>query len=263
MAKDKRFGWGLMGYWGGVLVLGMIHKAWSVFRSRHAVRGTHDPETRLAMRQVGSGRGPLASVCHAFRTYILTPATLTPLSDHHQQLWWSHAIPKRIDSLIVFGFWAVSIILGCVKYDSFLGNIEWVFFSFWRDLENIWANRCQLELPISSNRTGSTHQTALVSYPMPVCHFFGYSVGGIMSFSGWRTLMSSHSTCSTGTLHGSAPCMPLYIQSTTRLFLSYTVRIIRGFAILIQQDKWIQRAECIQIPDTTALGSKSTFIWEL
>ncbi|KAJ5729652.1 FAD-binding 8 [Penicillium malachiteum] len=108
ISKDKRFGWALMGYWA----------------SERATRGTYDPETRLAMRSVATKKNPIASVYHAFRTYIMTPATFAPASDRHQQLWWSHAIPKRFDALIVFGFWAVSIILGCVNYESFVGNLE-------------------------------------------------------------------------------------------------------------------------------------------
>ncbi|KAJ5732357.1 FAD-binding 8 [Penicillium malachiteum] len=124
ISKDKRFGWGLMGYWGGVLVLGMISKAKTVFSSKRATRGTYDPETRLGMRNVATKKNPIVSAYHAFRTYIMMPATFAPTSDRHQQLWWSHAIPRRVDSLIIFGFWAVSIFLGCVNYESFRGNLE-------------------------------------------------------------------------------------------------------------------------------------------
>ncbi|KAJ6008825.1 FAD-binding 8 [Penicillium canescens] len=106
IAKDKMFGWGIMGYWAGVLVFGIFSKAWTVL-------------------QGGSQRrSPLESLYHRFRTHITVPATFVPLSSRHQQLWYSHAIPKRVDSLIVFGFWAVTIILSCVKYESFTGNIE-------------------------------------------------------------------------------------------------------------------------------------------
>ncbi|KAJ6027669.1 FAD-binding 8 [Penicillium canescens] len=106
IAKDKMFGWGIMGYWANVLVFGMFSKAWTVL-------------------QGGSQRrSPLESLYHRFRTHITVPATFVPLSSRHQQLWYSHAIPKRVDSLIVFGFWAVTIILSFVKYESFTGNIE-------------------------------------------------------------------------------------------------------------------------------------------
>ncbi|KAJ5702677.1 FAD-binding 8 [Penicillium malachiteum] len=76
------------------------------------------------MRSVATKKSPIASAYHAFRTYIMMPATFAPASDRHQQLWWSHAILRRVDSLIIFGFWAVSIIFGCVDYESFRGNLE-------------------------------------------------------------------------------------------------------------------------------------------
>jgi hypothetical protein len=119
IAKDKIFGWGIMGYWAGVLVFGMFSKAWTVL-------------------QGGSQRRtPLESLCHRFRTHITVPATFAPFISRHQQLWYSHAIPKRVDSLIVVGFWAVTIILSCVKYESFTGNIESVSHpSFYSCLSN-------------------------------------------------------------------------------------------------------------------------------
>ncbi|KAJ5787390.1 FAD-binding 8 [Penicillium paradoxum] len=120
ITKDKRYGWGILGYWGGVLVLGMISKAWTVFFSRRSVRGGHDPETRPSLH---NKKGPLASLFHSFRTHIIMPATLAPAISNHQQLWLSHALPKRVDTLIVLGFWIVSIILSCVGYDSFTGSL--------------------------------------------------------------------------------------------------------------------------------------------
>lgn len=98
-----------MGYWAGVILLGMTSKAWTVLQ-----RGSQS-------------KGPLESLCHAFRTHVIMPATFAPVSSKHQALWYSHAIPKRVDSFIVLGFWAVTIVLSCVQYDSFTGNIQSVF----------------------------------------------------------------------------------------------------------------------------------------
>lgn len=99
-----------MGYWAGVLVLGMFSKVWTI------------------LQKGSQKRTPLESLCHGFRTYVTMPATFAPLSSKHQTLWYSHAIPKRVDSLIVLGFWAVTIILSCVQYDSFVGNLESVTY---------------------------------------------------------------------------------------------------------------------------------------
>ncbi|CAG8200313.1 unnamed protein product [Penicillium salamii] len=106
IAKDKTFGWGIMGYWASVLVLGMISKAC------------------VTLQGGSQKRTPLESLCHLWRTHLTVPATFAPFSSKHQQLWYSHAIPKRVDSLIVCGFWIVTIFLNCVNYESFTGNIQ-------------------------------------------------------------------------------------------------------------------------------------------
>ncbi|KAJ5501641.1 FAD-binding 8 [Penicillium expansum] len=121
MPKHKRYGWGIIGYWGAVLVLGMMSKAWTVFFSRWSVCGLCDPETRSSLQ---SKKGPLASLFHFLRTHIIMPASLAPAIPNHQQLWLSHALPKRVDTLIVLGFWIVSILLSCVGYDSFAGSLS-------------------------------------------------------------------------------------------------------------------------------------------
>lgn len=121
MPKHKRYGWGIIGYWGAVLVLGMMSKAWTVFFSRRSVRGSCDPETPPSLQ---SKKGPLASLFHSLRTHIIIPATFAPAIPNHQQLWLSHALPKRVDTLIVLGFWIVGIILSCVGYDSFASSLS-------------------------------------------------------------------------------------------------------------------------------------------
>lgn len=97
-----------MGYRAGVLVLEMISKAWTVLQKSSQMKSL------------------LESLCHRFRTHIIVPATFAPLSSKHQQLWYSHAILKRVDSLIVLGYWALTVLLSCVQYDSFTGNIQLV-----------------------------------------------------------------------------------------------------------------------------------------
>ncbi|RAK95283.1 ferric reductase family protein [Aspergillus ibericus CBS 121593] len=121
LSKDMRMGWGIMGYWGGVLALGMISKAWKMAHAFLRLSTGSDAEKRS-----GSGRalGPISAAAHFVRTYIIIPASFAPFLSNHQQLFLYHTIPKRLDTLIVFGFWAVAIILSCVDYESFTGNIQ-------------------------------------------------------------------------------------------------------------------------------------------
>ncbi|KAB8204946.1 Ferric reductase like transmembrane component [Aspergillus parasiticus SU-1] len=125
--KDKRFGWGLMGYWGGILVLGMMAKLMGSVSSQRRAPSRGDVESNIALQSIHrkpTKPKPVASVLHYLRTYFVVPASFAPILPHHQQLYYWHTVPRRLDLLIVFGFWALCIVLGCVDYQSFSGNIE-------------------------------------------------------------------------------------------------------------------------------------------
>ncbi|KAL4995175.1 ferric reductase NAD binding domain-containing protein [Aspergillus recurvatus] len=127
ISKDKRFGWGIMAYWGGILVLGMFARFISFVSTRRpghtSTSSSRDAEAN-GNRQADPSRGLLLAPLHYVKTYIALPASFAPFLPNHQQLFWYHTIPRRLDLLIVFGFWALSIILACVDYQSFEGNIE-------------------------------------------------------------------------------------------------------------------------------------------
>ncbi|RAL11189.1 ferric reductase family protein [Aspergillus homomorphus CBS 101889] len=124
LVKDKRYGWGLMGYWGGILVLGMIVKAWNSLRAQHNSPGRGDSEKSGFYSAGRKFCAPVAAVSHFLRTNFVIPASFAPALSNHQQLFWFHTIPKRLDLLIVFGWYAVCIILSCIDYQSFTGNIQ-------------------------------------------------------------------------------------------------------------------------------------------
>ncbi|KAL4736470.1 ferric reductase NAD binding domain-containing protein [Aspergillus similis] len=127
LSKDKRFGWGIMGYWGGVLVLGMVAKFVSFISTRrhgHASTSSSRDTESNSIRHAKHTRGLLSTPLHYVKTYMALPASFAPFLTNHQQLFWYHTIPRRLDLLIVFGFWALCIILACVDYQSFEGNIE-------------------------------------------------------------------------------------------------------------------------------------------
>ncbi|PYH48527.1 ferric reductase family protein [Aspergillus saccharolyticus JOP 1030-1] len=123
-SKDIRYGWGLMGYWAGILVLGMIVKAWKTMRAQLYTRKSGVSEKSGFYAAGRSSCAPVPAVTHFLRTYLVIPASFAPGLTNHQQLKWFHTIPKRLDLLIVFGWWAVCVILSCVDYQSFKGNIQ-------------------------------------------------------------------------------------------------------------------------------------------
>ncbi|KAB8268211.1 ferric reductase like transmembrane component-domain-containing protein [Aspergillus minisclerotigenes] len=125
--KDKRFGWGLMGYWGGILVLGMMAKLMGSVSSQRRAPSCRDAESNIALQSMHRKQTKpkaMTSVLHYLRTYFVVPASFAPILPHHQQLYYWHTVPRRLDLLIVLGFWALCIILACVDYQSFSGNIE-------------------------------------------------------------------------------------------------------------------------------------------
>jgi hypothetical protein len=116
-----------MGYWGGILLLGMVDRFAGFVTSGQCTLTLQDAESSGAVRR-NKRTGILAKLIdipmHYLRTYLVMPATFAPFLTNHQQVYYWHTIPRRLDSIIVFGFWALCIILGCVDYQSFSGNIQ-------------------------------------------------------------------------------------------------------------------------------------------
>lgn len=110
-----------MGFWGLILVLGMIDKAWYTL-----VTLRRDSKLKKAGIE-GTSSSSMSTppgVWHWIRTHLIIPAGLAPLAESHQRrvLW--HTIPRRLDLVIVFLWWVLTIILSCVDYNSFSGDIS-------------------------------------------------------------------------------------------------------------------------------------------
>ncbi|RAH76937.1 hypothetical protein BO86DRAFT_442129 [Aspergillus japonicus CBS 114.51] len=168
------YGWALIGYWGGVIVLGSLFNLskaspWSL------------------------SRGPLATLRYYLRLHLVIPATVGTY--HQRALYWCN-IPKRLDSVIVFGFWAISIVLSCVNLGTFSGNPttpdvsqqNWVYLS---DRTAVLSYACLCWLWMFGGRnniflwsTGWSYGTfsvfhrhiALVATLEAVVHSIGYTV---------------------------------------------------------------------------------------
>ncbi|KAJ5731202.1 uncharacterized protein N7483_005710 [Penicillium malachiteum] len=121
MPINLLYGWGLIGYWGGVMFLGTLWKVGQWFyylrfnksKAKDIEKPNQSSQGELALPK------SLAMLRHWILLYIVIPATI---GTYHQRLFWWSNIPNRLDSLIVFGFWALSIILGFAGYDTFSGN---------------------------------------------------------------------------------------------------------------------------------------------
>ncbi|EPE07050.1 ferric reductase transmembrane component 4 precursor [Ophiostoma piceae UAMH 11346] len=123
------YSWGIMGYWAGILVLAMIHKAWTVtletLESRKLHKDLEGGSSRSTSLFNTSRFGAVGHAWHKLRTWIIIPAGLAPFFNKHQRLVAGWGImPRRLDMLIVIGYWIVVIVLCCVGYDTFEGNIK-------------------------------------------------------------------------------------------------------------------------------------------
>ncbi|RAK74982.1 ferric reductase family protein [Aspergillus fijiensis CBS 313.89] len=170
------YGWALIGYWGGVMVLGSLFNL-----------------LRATPWSCSQGPGFLATLRYYLRLHLVIPATI---GTYHQRAWYWCSIPKRLDSLIVFGFWAISIVLSCVNLGTFSGNPttpdvsqqNWVYLS---DRTAVLSYACLCWLWMFGGRnnifiwsTGWSYGTfsvfhrhiALVATLEAVVHSIGYTV---------------------------------------------------------------------------------------
>ncbi|PYH88050.1 hypothetical protein BO71DRAFT_436126 [Aspergillus ellipticus CBS 707.79] len=115
--QAKRLGWALMGYWGGIILLGILQNAWKTcFQNRHATPQLDQEQgnsARKASRQI-----PLLSpVSHFITTHFIIPR---PFGRYTQTTFCG--ILARWEAIVVAGFWIVCILVSCVRYESFTGN---------------------------------------------------------------------------------------------------------------------------------------------
>jgi hypothetical protein len=110
-----------MGYWGSILVIGMLHRLWTYTRSAHV--GSDDAEHGWHSRASPNKRN-LASLRHYFNTHLVVPAAVR---SYHQRRLWGCSIPNRLELLVVVGFWVMCIILNFGFYDIFTPNTRYDF----------------------------------------------------------------------------------------------------------------------------------------
>lgn len=105
--------WGVYGFWGGLLVIGMASRFISFVSTTRLRRPAVDVEGEGATAKPGLA-SPFKAVHHWFRTNLIIPATF---GSHHQRLYYWCAIPTRVETLIILMYWALNIILCAVSYE--------------------------------------------------------------------------------------------------------------------------------------------------
>ncbi|KAF2816982.1 uncharacterized protein BDZ99DRAFT_470052 [Mytilinidion resinicola] len=124
MWSHHTYGFALYGFWGSVLLLAMINRFINfVFHKRQSRVGT-DPEHNAPLPNASSNKllVPVYAVRHWIRANIIVPAAF---GSHHQRLYYWFTVPTRLEAIIVFSYWAISIIFSGINYRTFIGNLYW------------------------------------------------------------------------------------------------------------------------------------------
>ncbi|KNG83075.1 hypothetical protein ANOM_009240 [Aspergillus nomiae NRRL 13137] len=107
-----------MGYWGGILLMGILHRLWTSSRHIHEGTGRGDVEGKREQQLPGKP-GLRDRLSFYWKAYFAVP---TALGSYHQRRFLGCSIPNRPEILVVVGFWIMCIILNFGFHDIFIPN---------------------------------------------------------------------------------------------------------------------------------------------
>ncbi len=113
----------MYGFWGGVLVIGMLHRFIAVLQERRLlIPSTSAEDTGLADARATSARWPknIRSLYSWVNQHLVTPSAFSP---YRRELLFGCTIPTRLESFVILSYWLISFILCCVNYRGFEGNL--------------------------------------------------------------------------------------------------------------------------------------------
>ncbi|QDS77776.1 hypothetical protein FKW77_005259 [Venturia effusa] len=142
--SNYTYGYAMYGFWGGIILIGIITNAYNSLWHSRSARESRDPEdsSSSAGREPSTGR-----IAHWVQSSLSIP---TLFGTHRRRLWFSFAVPTRLEALIIVSFWALSIILCSVNIRAFEGNLYYPLVSsqVWRYVGNRTAIICYSNLPV-------------------------------------------------------------------------------------------------------------------
>ena len=115
--------WATYGFWGGLLLIGIIHRLVTHFLQSRCLKATTDVEES---QSIGTKNGRLdptsltTTIYPWLRSNVIIPAAFG--SHHNRPLLWS-TIPTRMETVVVVCFWLMNFILCCVSYYIFSPNL--------------------------------------------------------------------------------------------------------------------------------------------
>ncbi|RVX66609.1 hypothetical protein B0A52_09360 [Exophiala mesophila] len=146
----KQYGWGVYGFWGALLLIGIANRFISHILASRSIRKTIDIEGEAPASSPRTGLSrllsPFVSVHHWFRANLIIPAAF---GSHHQRLYYWCSIPTRMETIILTLFWILNFVLCCVSYDIFEQNLYYTKpIQAWRYISDRTGIICYANLPL-------------------------------------------------------------------------------------------------------------------
>ncbi|KAL7939228.1 hypothetical protein V8C35DRAFT_326351 [Trichoderma chlorosporum] len=119
------YGFAMYGFWGGILIIGTLHRLITLFLESRLPPSSTDPEdtgTADSREKSATRAQPFANLYSKIRKHFVIPSALPP---YHRQLFFGCTIPTRMESFVVFSYWVINFVLCCVNYRGFTGNLYW------------------------------------------------------------------------------------------------------------------------------------------
>ncbi|KIX92196.1 uncharacterized protein Z520_12077 [Fonsecaea multimorphosa CBS 102226] len=145
----QRYGWAMYGFWGGLLLIGILNRLSKHFYQSRHLKTLDDVEGRKGpSSHEGPRSGVIASVNsihHWLRSNVIVPAAFG--THHNRPLFWT-TIPTRMETIVVISFWLMTFILCCVGYHIFWPNLYYTEpQQAWRYISDRAGILCYAMLP--------------------------------------------------------------------------------------------------------------------
>ncbi|KAE8374347.1 ferric reductase like transmembrane component-domain-containing protein [Aspergillus bertholletiae] len=114
--RSINIAWGIHGYWGLVILVGIIQNFIASISYAQAAGQAQDPEKSQLRPWRQFAPRQMSRIISSIHTYVvLSPS----LGNYHRRLLWGCKVPLRIQTLTILAFWALAIILSCLRYDAY------------------------------------------------------------------------------------------------------------------------------------------------
>lgn len=110
----------MYGFWGIILLFGMGNRLFALIVTRSLGRRHDNSSEAISERRLPASKSSFGIFRRLVRRYITLPATF---GYRHQQPFGLCTLPTRLQSLMIFLYVGLNIILSSVKYSAFPHNL--------------------------------------------------------------------------------------------------------------------------------------------